>query len=162
MSEKKRATPKKALDEAGVAPFLTAMGLRKAKNVVALDLRGISSVTDWFIVASARSTRQAGAIADAAEDYLAEKKIKPLGVEGRPENQWILMDYGDVVIHVFFEAQRVRFDLEGLWAEAPRINIEPQASAEQDEEDDDSGEEENGASDNHDDDETGDDDRFWK
>lgn len=159
MSNIKRAQRKNALDETGLAPFLEAMGLRKAKNVTALDLRGISSVADWFIIASARSTRQADAIADAAENFLASKKIKPLGVEGRPENQWILLDYGDVVIHVFFEAQRVRFDLEGLWADAPRIHVQPMAGAD-DEDDDPAGDEDALKPDT--DEETQDDDRFWK
>jgi len=160
VSNIKRAQRKNALDEAGLAPFLEAMGLRKAKNVMALDLRGISSVADWFIIASARSTRQADAIADAAENFLAAKKIKPLGVEGRPENQWILLDYGDVVIHVFFEAQRVRFDLEGLWAEAPRIHV--QAASSEDDGEEDFGEDEDASAAPPEDDETEDDGRFWK
>ena len=160
MNNSKRAQSKKSLDETGIAPFLEAMTLRKAKNVTALDLRGISSVADWFIIASARSTRQAGAIADAAEDFLAARKIKPIGVEGKPENQWILLDYGDVVIHVFFEAVRLRFDLEGLWAEAPRIYPAPGAGAGDGDEDED-GQDEDLAP-NQDDSETGGDDRFWK
>lgn len=165
MNKSKKAHGKIALDETGIALFLEAMSLRKAKNITALDLRGISSVADWFIVASARSTRQAGAIADAAEDFLAERKRKPIGVvEGKPENQWILLDYGDVVIHVFFEAVRLRFDLEGLWADAPRIHPAPVAGLDDDDEDNDEDDkaELSDDSQNGGDSEEDDDDRFWK
>ncbi len=116
---------------ADIALFLEALGQKKAENVVALDLRGISSVADYFVLASCRSTRQAEAVAEAAGDFLAGRGIKPLGVEGLPEASWVLLDYEYVVIHVFHEPARGHYDLEGLWADAPRIRPEAAAKAEE-------------------------------
>lgn len=109
--------------DASLEVFIKAVLGRKAVNVVALDVRDLTSIADVFIICSGRSNRQVSAIADHIERELRKEKIKPLSVEGTAEGQWVLMDYGNVVIHVFFESIREFYDLEGLWSDAPRITI---------------------------------------
>jgi ribosome-associated protein len=96
----------------------------KAQDVVLLDVRGLSSFADYFVICGARSTRQAQGIADHLEEGLREHGVKPLGVEGRREGHWILIDYGDVVVHIFHETTRRFYDLESLWSEAERLAVE--------------------------------------
>jgi len=97
---------------------------KKAYDLVILDVRGLASYADFILIASARSARHVQGVADAIEEELYREKIEPLGVEGKTEGQWILMDYGDVVLHLFFEPVREVYDLEGLWMDAPRIEPE--------------------------------------
>jgi ribosome-associated protein len=96
---------------------------KKAQDPVLLELKGISSFTDYFLLCSGRSDRQVQAIAQAIEQALKKKGIRPLGQEGTAGGRWILMDYGDVVIHIFLEPIRKFYDLEGLWIDAPRIDL---------------------------------------
>jgi ribosome-associated protein len=98
---------------------------RKATDAVILDLRGISSVTDFFIVCSGSSDTNVRAIADAVEETLKKEGRPPLGVEGRQEKTWILLDYVDFVVHVFQHEKRLAFALENLWEDAKRIPVEP-------------------------------------
>jgi len=107
-----------------LAPYVRAALERKAVNPAILDLRGICDVTDAFVIISGRSSRQVSAIADHIERKMKNMGIRPLGVEGTREGQWALLDFGDVVIHVFYEPVRQLYDLEGLWADAARIPIE--------------------------------------
>jgi ribosome-associated protein len=93
----------------------------KAIDLVLLDVRGLTSFTDYFLICSGKSSRQVQGIADNLEASLASLGIKPLGVEGRPEGHWVLMDYADVVIHVFYEPVRYFYDLESLWSDAARV-----------------------------------------
>ena len=109
--------------DASLEVFLKAVLGRKAVNVVALDVRDLTSIADVFIICSGRSSRQVCAIADYIERELRKEKIKPLSVEGTAEGQWVLMDYGNVVIHVFFESVREFYDLEGFWSDARRIPV---------------------------------------
>ncbi|MGD9022467.1 MAG: ribosome silencing factor [Deltaproteobacteria bacterium] len=104
-------------------PYVRAVTGMKALNVVILDLRGLASFADTFIICSGRSHRQVSAIAEFIEQQLKEKGIQALGIEGLREGHWVLMDYGDVVIHVFFEPVRMFYDLEGLWSDARRIEV---------------------------------------
>jgi len=96
---------------------------RKARDPVLLDLKGIVSFTDYFLLCSGNSDRQVQAIAQAIEEALGKKGIRALGREGMVEGRWILMDYEDVVVHIFLEPVRGFYDLEGLWIDAPRIDI---------------------------------------
>ncbi|MCK4389934.1 MAG: ribosome silencing factor [Desulfobacterales bacterium] len=107
--------------EPTLQPFVKAVFAMKALDVVLLDLRGLASFADTFIICSGRSHRQVSAIAEFIEHDLKKQGIKPLGVEGLREGHWVLMDYGDVVIHVFYEPVRLFYDLEGLWSDAKRI-----------------------------------------
>ena len=97
-----------------------AMG-KKAQKVVVLDVRELTSVADVFIICSGRSNRQVTAIADNIQTDLKTHNIRPLSVEGTQEGHWVLMDYGHVVIHVFYEPVREFYDLESLWIDAKRI-----------------------------------------
>jgi ribosome-associated protein len=103
--------------------FIQAVLGKKAAHVVALDVRGITSIADVFIICSGRSNRQVVAIAEHIERQLRKHKIKPLSVEGTAEGHWVLMDYGHVIVHVFFDSVRAFYDLEGLWSDARRIPI---------------------------------------
>jgi ribosome-associated protein len=94
---------------------------KKAINVIALDVREITSFTDVFIICSGRSNRQVSAIAEHIHVTLKKHDIRPLSIEGMKEGHWILLDYGHIVIHVFYEPVREFYDLEGLWADAKRI-----------------------------------------
>jgi ribosome-associated protein len=95
----------------------------KALDVVVLDVHGLASFADTFIVCSGRSHRQVSAIAESVQQNLKAKGIKPLGVEGLREGHWVLMDYGDVLIHVFYEPIRIFYDLEGLWSDAKTVKL---------------------------------------
>ena len=93
----------------------------KALDIVVLDISGFSSFADYFIICSGNSSRQVQGIADNLEDMLREKGLKPLGVEGKREGHWVLMDYADVIIQIFYEPVRSFYDLESLWADAPQL-----------------------------------------
>lgn len=102
--------------------FVEAVLGRKAFDVVLLDVGELTSLADTFIICSGRSNRQVTAIADYIRSDLKKKGVKPLSIEGLKEGHWVLMDYGSVVIHVFYDPVRNFYDLEGLWADAPRIS----------------------------------------
>jgi ribosome-associated protein len=96
----------------------------KALNLVLLDVSRFSSFADYFIICSGKSGRQVQGIADNIESELKTRGLKPIGTEGKREGHWVLMDYGDVIIHVFYEPVRCFYDLESLWSEAPRVEWE--------------------------------------
>ncbi len=91
----------------------------KPTSLVHLDLRGLCSFTDHFLIASAPSIRQVRAIAERIEERLLDERVRMLHREGDLEARWILLDYSDVIIHIFDEETRLYYDLEGLWADAP-------------------------------------------
>jgi ribosome-associated protein len=97
---------------------------KKAEDVLVLDVRGLTSYADYFVLMTADSDRQAGAIADAVDEKLKAKGATKVGVEGYESGRWILVDYGDVVAHVFSREARGFYDLEGLWADAPRFQVQ--------------------------------------
>ena len=101
--------------------YIKAILGRKAINVVVLDVAELTSYADIFIICSGRSNRQVSAIADFIKTELKKHKIMPLGVEGTKDGHWVLLDYGHVIIHVFYEPVREIYDLEGLWSDAKRI-----------------------------------------
>lgn len=94
---------------------------KKASNILILDLRGLTYITDYFVICSGGNITQVGAIADNVGQVLAKAGIRPSHVEGASEASWVLMDYGDVVVHVFEEQARIYYSLEKLWGDAPRI-----------------------------------------
>ncbi len=104
--------------------YVQAVIGKKVDAVVALDVRGLTSIADTFIICSGRSNRQVTAIAEHVERFLKETGVRPLSVEGRKEGHWVLMDYGDVIIHIFYEETRAFYDLEGLWVDAKRITTD--------------------------------------
>jgi len=101
--------------------YVRAVTGKKAENLVVLDVREMTSVADAFIICSGRSNRQVQAIAEYIQSDLKKQHKKPLSVEGLTEGHWALLDYGDVIIHIFYEPVRVFYDLEGLWMDARRI-----------------------------------------
>jgi ribosome-associated protein len=101
--------------------YIKATSAKKALNLIVLDVADLTSIADVFIICSGRSNRQVKAIAESIIVDLKKHKIKPLSVEGTGEGHWVLLDYGHVVIHVFYEPVREFFDLEGLWIDAKRI-----------------------------------------
>ena len=86
----------------------------KGEDIVTLDVRGISSFTDFFVILSGRSTRHVQALAESIESELRSKRIKTSRAEGLQEGKWVLLDFGDVVVHVFYHEQRDFYDLESL------------------------------------------------
>ncbi|MFZ5450423.1 MAG: ribosome silencing factor [Thermodesulfobacteriota bacterium] len=92
----------------------------KGLEPVALEVKGLCSFADYFLICSGSSRRHVLALAEHLEEALGRAGIKPLGVEGLQEGLWVLMDYNDLVIHLFSQPHREFYNLEGLWAEAPR------------------------------------------
>ena len=97
---------------------------KKALDLVILDVRQLTSITDAFIICSGRSNRQVTAIAEYIQTSLKKKDIKPLSVEGKREGHWVLLDYGHVIIHIFYEPVRDFYDLESLWNDAEKIQAD--------------------------------------
>ncbi len=101
-----------------------AADAKKAEDLVALDVSGPLPLTDAFLLASGDNERNVLAIASAVEDALLEAGAKPLRREGRTEGRWVLLDFGDIVVHVFHEEERLFYSLERLWKDAPVIPLE--------------------------------------
>ena len=98
---------------------------KKAFNVRVLDVRKISSLTDFLVLASGSSDRQVKAAAESVHLGLkSEHATVPIGIEGLNEGRWVLIDYGDVMVHVFHEPVRLFYDLDGLWCDAEEIQIQ--------------------------------------
>lgn len=88
----------------------------KGENIILLDLRGITDIADYFVIASGSSDRQLRAIVDKVSEGTREhQKVKPFRVDGKSDGGWLLMDYGHVVVHIFATETRAFYDLEGFW-----------------------------------------------
>lgn len=121
-------TPSPVPDESGEGQALALeaarLGLeKKAEEPVVLDVRGLTSYVDYFVVLSGTNERQVVAITDALVDGLKKQGHRPLGVEGTERGHWVLIDLGDVLVHVMHEEARGFYDLEGLWADARRVEV---------------------------------------
>ncbi len=92
---------------------------KKARDILLLNMEGLSPVTDYYVICSASNTTLVKTIADNIEDKMAELDILPAHKEGYSEGRWVLLDYGDVVAHIFLEEERDFYNLEQLWADAP-------------------------------------------
>lgn len=129
MSMRKR--PDDALDGEALALEAARLGLDlKAEDPMIIDVRGKASYADYFVLLSGTNDRQTRAIADNIDDGLRKHGNRPVGIEGADRGQWVLMDYSDVVIHVFHQHARPFYDLEGLWADAPRVAVPDSTPAE--------------------------------
>ena len=104
---------------------------RKAQDLRVLPLGQVTDFTDYFLICSGTSDRQVQAIADAIQERLRAEKVRPLHVEGYNRAQWVLLDYGDLVVHVFQEEPRRFYALERLWGDAPDVTdtFRPAATA---------------------------------
>lgn len=96
---------------------------RKACDLTVLDVHAHTSIADYFIVCSGRSDRQVQSIAQGLEDDGIEEGFKPFAVEGTQRGHWLLMDFSDVIVHIFYEPVRQFYDLDGLWGHAPRAKL---------------------------------------
>lgn len=116
---------------ASLANLLAATALEKrALDLVILDMQELVDYTDIFVICSARNRRQVRAIADGIRSVAkADLGLYAKGVEGLDAGRWVLVDFGDVVVHIFDEALRGFYDLDGLWADAPRLPV-PEVTAE--------------------------------
>lgn len=104
---------------------VAAIWEKKGFDVVALRVKEIVQYTDFMVIASARNERQAAAIADNVEHEVREKlQQKPIGEEGRRAGRWVLIDYGDIVVHIFHRPVRDYYELERLYADAPRLPLQ--------------------------------------
>ena len=97
---------------------------RKALDLEIIDVRSMVSYCDYFILCSGRSDRQVQAIADGIAGDLRELGYRPRGVEGTNQGLWVLMDFGDIVVHIFHIHERDKYSLERLWIDAPRISVD--------------------------------------
>ena len=98
---------------------------KKAYQLQILDVRELVDYADYFIICSGGSDRQVNAIADSIEDtLLGDGRIKPLGVEGKTTGQWVLMDFGDVIVHIFYQPVRDYYELERLWSDAKVVEVD--------------------------------------
>jgi ribosome-associated protein len=106
------------------------MSDKKATDALILQVAPLTSITDYLVIGSADSDRQASAIADHIDGILSRSGNKPLSIEGRQSSHWVLMDFGDVIVHVFRQDIREHYALERLWSDAKRIPIpgEPPAA----------------------------------
>ncbi|MBI1352816.1 MAG: ribosome silencing factor [Acidobacteria bacterium] len=100
---------------------------RKAEDIVVLHIGEVSSFAEYFLVCNGTNIRQTQAISDAIEETLRAEGWRPLGIEGRQNGEWVLMDYGDLVVHIFTPEKRKFYDLERLWRNAPRVPV-PEAA----------------------------------
>lgn len=96
---------------------------KKAANIEIIDLVGKTDYADYLVLMSAGSDRHVRAIADEIQDELRKQKKRPLSVEGLTAGSWVLLDYGDVVVHVFQESARAVYDIDGLWLDAARVPV---------------------------------------
>lgn len=101
---------------------------KKAANIEIIDLVGKADYADYLVLMSGGSDRHVRALADAIEDELRKQKHRPLSVEGLTAGTWVLLDYGDVVVHVFQESARAVYDIDGLWLDAARVPVSPDES----------------------------------
>ena len=108
---------------AQLRPTMAALEAKKAYHLVALDVSKQTSIADAFVICSAGSERHAQAVAEEVERSLREIGVRPLAVEGFTHGTWILLDYVDLVIHLFIAPLREFYDLEGLWVEAARLPV---------------------------------------
>ena len=98
---------------------------KKGLGVVLLDVSGLLVITDVFVIATGASRRHVKALAEEVEEELKDSDRRPLRREGLADGTWVLLDYGDIVVHVFDEETRAFYDLERLWGDAPRLDFQP-------------------------------------
>jgi len=100
-----------------------AAASKKATEVVVLDLRRATAIMDYFVIVSGTNQRQLVAIADAVQEALRAEHVRPVSVEGYPRQEWILLDYGSFIVHIFTPRMRSFYDLERLWGGATRVPV---------------------------------------
>ena len=117
MGKKKTDTQKRVL------MCVNALLEKRAKDMIILNVKELSAFADYFVICSGTSDRQVRAFASSIQENLKKSGIVPLGVEGEKTGKWVLMDYDDLIVHIFYEPVRAFYDLERLWSDAPRMEI---------------------------------------
>lgn len=117
-------TPERDAVHDDVQRIVDALDDKRATDIVVLDLHDVSDTLDWFVVASGESSLQLKALEDAVRERMKGSGRLPRGVEG-PSLRWVLLDYGSVVVHIMSPEARTFYDLEGLWADAERVDVVP-------------------------------------
>lgn len=107
----------------GHKKFLLPVFERKTLSVTAIDVKALSSYTDTIVIVEGNSNRQVASIAEHLIKKLKTQKINAIGVEGINEGEWALLDYGDIIIHIFDTFKKSLYDIEGFWADAPRYDL---------------------------------------
>lgn len=108
------------------ALLLTEAALeKKASDLIVLDVAALTSISDYFVICSGRSDRQVQSIAQGIEEAAVKAGNKPYAIEGTSRGHWVLMDFSDVIVHIFYEPVREFYDLDGLWSDAPRAKLPP-------------------------------------
>ena len=100
---------------------------KKAYDVLVLDMRDVFILTDYFVICSGNTDRQVRSIQEAIEENLAAKGIKPVRREGEQHRRWVLLDYVDIVVHIFRKEEREYYEIERLWKDAPLVDWEDEA-----------------------------------
>lgn len=103
---------------------VNALLQKKARDLTILKVREVSSFTDYFVICSGGSDRQVQALADAIREKMKKAGILPLGVEGEKIGKWILLDYAEVIVHIFYDPVREFYNLEQLWPDVPRMDVD--------------------------------------
>ncbi len=119
---KKEVQNKSALERASLCA--RAAFDNKAEDVLVLDVREKASFADYFVIMSGRSSRHVQGLAEALEATMRSKRLSSAKAEGIKDGMWVLLDFDDVVVHIFYHEQRSFYDLEGLWHDAPRVEID--------------------------------------
>ena len=104
--------------------IVTVLDRKKALDITALKIKDLSTIGDYFVIASGSSNTQVKALAEEVEDHLSKMGLEPKRVEGYQSALWILMDYYGVVVHIFYKETREFYSIERLWSDAPRIDID--------------------------------------
>jgi ribosome-associated protein len=122
-SPRRRPAPEALTAEQVVRLAAAAADAKHGRDLLALHVRDLTSIADYFLLISAGSTAQMEAIRDAIDTALSAEGIEPLQVEGKGDSQWVLLDYADVIVHLFREDARAFYGLERLWGDAPRLEV---------------------------------------
>lgn len=101
-----------------------ALDDKKADNIVILNIGEVSVIADYFIIASGGSPSQINALVDSVEEKLSELNVKPVNIEGIQNASWVLMDYGDIIIHIFSKNDREFYNLERIWADCKEVDVD--------------------------------------
>lgn len=129
LASPKRTQPRKAAPETPSAARQLALDIvaggleKKALNCEVIDVRGRVDYADFLVIMTGRSDRHVSSIAHGIEEELGKKKVAAISIEGMTASTWVLLDYGDVVVHVFQEDARQLYDIEGLWMDASRLSV---------------------------------------
>jgi ribosome-associated protein len=130
MSHRAEQNPNELSSEVDDAVLLAARAAsdKKAVDLIVLDLRGVATFTDYFVICGGSNLRQVQSICDGVEEALRNTGRRPLHIEGYSAAEWILLDYGDFVVHVFGTQARKFYDLERLWRDAKRVELADDAA----------------------------------